>query len=242
MNHSLGGRRALAGLCLVGVAASAAAQGVTGDWGGRRPVWQDNGIVLDLGYTVEAARNTSGGQRRASAHAGQLSAGGRFDLEQLWGWRGTRGQLSLSLRDGDSLTARAGLGSLMASQEIHGRGHILRLGSLWLGRQSADGRFDAKAGRLAVGEDFNMLDCVAMNLALCGGQVALFGGDYWFNSPLSQWGAVVTWRPLPAVYLRAAGYQINPRYADERGGGPAPGTGRHGRHAHTARAGLGALL
>lgn len=219
MNHSLGGRRALAGLCLAGVAASAAAQGVSGDWGGRRPAWQDNGVALDLGYTVEAARNASGGQRRASAHAGQLSAGGRFDLEQLWGWRGTRGQLSLSLRDGDSVSARAGLGSLMASQEIHGRGHILRLGSLWLGRQSADGRFDAKAGRLAVGEDFNMLDCVAMNLALCGGQVALFGGDYWFNSPLSHWGAVVTYRPLPAVYLRAAAYQVNPRYADERGGG-----------------------
>ena len=53
----------------------------------------------------------------------------------------------------------------------------------------------------------------------CGGQVALFGGDYWFNSPLSQWGAVVTYRPLPAVYLRAAAYQVNPRYADERGGG-----------------------
>ena len=82
-------------------------------WGGRRPAWQDNGITLDLGYTVEAARNTSGGQRRTSAHAGQLSASARFDLERLWGWSGTRAQLSLSLRDGDSVTARAGLGSLM---------------------------------------------------------------------------------------------------------------------------------
>lgn len=219
MDNSFIGLRVLAGLGLAAAAQGALAQGVTGDWGGRRPAWQDNGITLDLGYTVEAARNTAGGQRRTSAHAGQLSAGARFDLERLWGWSGTRAQLSLSLRDGDSVTARAGLGSLMASQEIHGRGHIPRLGSLWLGRQSADGRFDAKAGRLAVGEDFNMLDCVAMNLALCGGQVALFGGDYWFNSPLSQWGAVVTYRPLPAVYLRAAAYQINPRYADERGGG-----------------------
>ena len=219
MNNFSRGRRVLASLWLAGMAGGAAAQGVTGDWGGRRDAWQDKGIALDLGYTVEAARNTAGGLRRASAHAGQLSATGLFDLERLWGWGGTRGQLSLSLRDGDSVTSRAGLGSLMASQEIHGRGHILRLGSLWLGRQSADGRFDIKAGRLAVGEDFNMLDCVAINLTLCGGQVALLGGDYWFNSPLSQWGAVVTYRPLPAVYLRAAAYQINPRYADERGGG-----------------------
>lgn len=219
MDNSFIRLRVLAGLSLAAAAQGALAQGVTGDWGGRRPAWEDSGIVLDLGYTVEAARNTSGGQRRASAHAGQLSANGRFDLDRLWGWTGTRAELSLSLRDGDSVSTRAGLGSLMASQEIHGRGHILRLGSLWLGRQSADGRLDAKAGRLAVGQDFNMLDCVAMNLALCGGQVALFGGDYWFNSPLSQWGAVVTYRPLRAVYLRAAAYQVNPRYADERGGG-----------------------
>ncbi len=203
------------GSCGVAVAA----QGITGDWNGARERLASDGIELDMGYTVEAARNLSGGLRHTSAHAGQLSASGQFDLQRLWGWEGTRAAASLSLRDGHNLTERAGLGSLLQNQEIYGRGNIARLGSLWLAKQSADGQFDLKLGRVSVGDDFNALDCIAMNLALCGSQPAVFGGDYWFNSPLSQWGGVFTWRPMQEVYVRAGAYQVNPRYADTHGGG-----------------------
>ncbi len=200
-------------------AVSAADIGLTGDWGGRRSAWSERGVDLDLGYTFEAARNTSGGVRRAGAHAGQLAAAGRFDLERAWGWNGMRAQASLSLRDGDNLADRAALGTLLQSQEVYGRGHIVRLGSLWIGKRSQDGRVDAKAGRLSVGEDFNTLDCIAMHLAFCGSQPAVFAGDHWFNSPLSQWGGVVEFRPAAALYVRAGAYQENPRYADTHGGG-----------------------
>lgn len=193
--------------------------GITGDWGGRRSAWADKGVDLDLGYTVEAARNVSGGMRRTDAHAGQLSAAGRFDLDRAWGWEGMRAQVSLTLRDGDNLVDRAGLATLMQNQEVYGRGNIVRLGNLWLGKRSHDGRFDVKLGRLAVGDDFNALDCVAMNLAFCGSQPAVLAGDYWFNSPLSQWGGVFEYRPAPALYLRTGIYQVNPRYADTQGGG-----------------------
>jgi len=204
--------------CSVPVVAQAA-DGITGDWGGRRTAWSERGVDLDLGYTIEAARNTAGGLRRTSAHAGQLSAAARFDLERAWGWSGTRAQVSLSLRDGDNLSDRAALGTLLQNQEVYGRGHIARLGSLWLGKRSQDGRFDIKLGRLSVGDDFNTLDCIAMNLAFCGSQPAVFAGDHWFNSPLSQWGGVLEYRPAADMYVRAAAYQVNPRYADMHGGG-----------------------
>lgn len=198
---------------------AAESTGMSGDWGGRRAAWSARGVDLDLGYTVEAARNTQGGERRTGAHAGQLSAAARLDLERLWGWKGLRAQASLSLRDGNELGARAGLGTLMQPQEVYGRGHITRLGSLWLAGTTEDGRWDAKLGRLGVGEDFMALPCTAMNLALCGGQPGAFAGDYWFNSPLSQWGGVVTYRPRETLYLRSGAYQVNPRYADTHGGG-----------------------
>jgi len=212
--------RLLAACLIAAPGASVAADGgVTGDWGGRRTAWSERGMDLDIGYTLEAARNTSGGMRRTSAHAGQLSAAARFDLERAWGWNGVRAQASLSLRDGDNLSDRAALGTLLQSQEVYGRGHIARLGSLWIGKRSQDGRIDAKVGRLSVGEDFNALDCIAMHLAFCGSQPAVFAGDYWFNSPLSQWGGVMEYRATPGVYMRAGAYQENPRYADTRGGG-----------------------
>lgn len=218
-SHLLAYVTRLAPLLLMPVLSASAADGITGDWNGRRDAWMKQGVDLDFGYTVEAARNLSGGTRRATAHAGQLAAAGRFDLERLWGWSGMRAEASLSLRDGDSVDARAGLGTLMQTQEIYGRGHILRLGRAWLARTSADGRYTLKAGRVQVGDDFNTLDCIAMNLALCGSQPGAFAGDYWHNWPLSQWGAVVDVRPASDIYLRAGVYQVNPRYADTAGGG-----------------------
>lgn len=195
-----------------------ASTGLAGEPGARAD-WAARGVEFDAGYTVEAARVMSGGERRASAHAGQLAVGGRFDLARAWGWHGLRAQVSLTLRDGDDVAERAGLETLLQSQEVYGRGAIVRLGSLWLGRRSADGRVDVKLGRLAVGDDFNRLDCTAMHLAFCGSQPAVFAGDYWFNSPLSQWGGVLDYRLAAAGYLRAGVYQVNPRYADARGGG-----------------------
>lgn len=218
-SHLLAYVTRLAPLLLMPVLSASAADGITGDWNGRRDAWMKQGVDLDFGYTVEAARNLSGGTRRATAHAGQLAAAGRFDLERLWGWSGMRAEASLSLRDGDSVDARAGLGTLMQTQEIYGRGHILRLGRAWLARSSADGRYTVKAGRVQVGDDFNTLDCIAMNLALCGSQPGAFAGDYWHNWPLSQWGGVFEYRPATDRYLRAGVYQVNPRYADTAGGG-----------------------
>lgn len=218
MNANLIWRSVFACAGLLGPSGAWAAEGLTGDWDGKRTAWRDAGIVMDMGYTVEAARNTSGGARRASAHAGQLSAAAQLDLQQLWDWKDTRAEVALSLRDGDEVSRRAGLGTLIQVQEIHGRGHIPRLSRLWLEKRMADGRLAVKAGRMGVGEDFDMLECSALNLALCGGQVAVFGGDYWFNGPVSQWGAVLTLRS-GRTYLRSGAYQVNPRYAATSGGG-----------------------
>lgn len=207
-----------------GAAAAGQADGLNGDWGGRRSDLAEHGVAFTAGYIGEAAGNLRGGARHATAHAGQLTLGSQLDLTQLWGWKGLRASVSLTVRDGDDLNARAGLGELLQNQEIYGRGHLSRLGDLWLGWSSADERMDIKAGRLSVGDDFNRLGCDAMHLAFCGTQPAIFGGDYWYNSPLSQWGAVAVFTPLPHWYLRAGAYQVNPSYTNERAGGlrPAP--------------------
>lgn len=213
----------LLGLPLAGLLVFSPCAGASGhllpDAQGRRAAHEAQGIAVDLGYTSEDARNLSGGDRHTGTHAGQLAIGVRLDLERLWGWDGMQAQASVSLRDGDNLNTRANLGQLLQSQETYGRGSIWRLGSLWLGKKWADGRIGVKAGRMAVGDDFNSLDCMAMDLTFCGSQPAMFAGDYWFNGPASQWAAVLEVKPRSNHYLRVGAYQINPSYANEHGGG-----------------------
>jgi len=192
---------------------------LTGDWGGHRAAWEAAGVDIAVGYTSEEARNLSGGARHASAHAGQLAVQGRLDLGRLWGLERTRAEVALTLRDGENLVDRAGLGVLVQNQEVFGRGNIPRLTRLWVAHASADGRWDIKAGRVGVGEDFAALDCTAMHLDFCGAQPAIFGGDYWYNWPISQWGGRAEFRPRPQVYARLGAYQVNPRYTATGGGG-----------------------
>ena len=210
------------GLPLAGLLLSfsvSAAPHLLPDPSGQRAALEARGVVFDLGYTSEDAHNLSGGTRRTGTHIGQLAMGVHVDLERLQGWTGMQAQVSLSHRDGGNLDTRAGLGRLLQSQEAAGRGTLWRLGSLWVGKRWADDRFGLKVGRMAVGDDFNALDCTAMSLTFCGSQPAMIAGDYWFNGPLSQWAVVADYAPTRQTYLRLGAYQVNPRYADERGGG-----------------------
>ena len=184
-----------------------------------REALQAQGVTVDINYTSEDAANLSGGAKHSFAHAGQLGLGAQLDLEKLWGWPDTTAQIALSLRDGDNLNTRAGLGQQLHSQEVYGRGSIWRLGSLWLSKRWESAGLALKVGRMGVGEDFNTLDCMAMNLTFCGSQPAMIVGDYWLNGPASQWGAVMEFSPDEARYVRLGVYQVNPRYTDEQGGG-----------------------
>jgi len=184
-----------------------------------RQALQAQGVTIDINYTSEDAANLSGGSQHSFAHAGQLGLGAQLDLDRLWGWTDTEAQVAVSLRDGDNLNARAGLGQQLHSQEVYGRGSIWRLGSLWVSKRWASAGVKVKLGRMGVGEDFNTLDCMAMNLTFCGSQPAMIVGDYWLNGPASQWGAVMEFSPDDARYVRLGVYQVNPRYTDEQGGG-----------------------
>jgi porin len=199
-------------------AAAQTTDAMTGDWGGTRTALEDDGIKLGFGYTSEDAYNTSGGDRSDFAHSGQLTLDSTFDLGKLWGWDGTQFRFTLTHRDGDNLNDKVGLNELLQSQEVFGRGRIWRISNLWLSHDFADGRVQVKAGRLAVGDDFDNLNCEFMSLTFCGSQTAMIVGDYWYNGPISQWGALVNAWLTPQIYLRAGAYQVNPTYARESHG------------------------
>lgn len=188
---------------------------MTGDWGGLRTQWLNQGVDIKLGYHGEAASSLHGGYRkhdRATRYADQFNVGADIDLQKLWGWNDAAFSISLTNRNGDSIGEKisdpraVGMGS---SQEIQGRGSVTRLSELWLSKGWFDDALNIKAGRFAVSDDFAVEDCLFQSLAFCGSQPGNYV-DSIYNGPISQWAARVRYRIGNEVYAQVGAFNVNP--------------------------------
>ena len=159
-----------------------------GDLGRTR--LKEQGISLALTLGDEAVTNLSGGSRKTSANAGQLFFGAKFDMAKLAGIPGGTIGLTLVDRFGKNLNDEAGIPALQLTNEVFGRGNILRLTELYYSQKLFDNRLELKGGRLPVGSDFFFGLCEFVNLTFCGGQPGNIQGGYIYNWPVSQWGGV----------------------------------------------------
>jgi porin len=188
-------------------------QGLLGDWGGLRTRLYERGIDFQLGYTVELAYNSQGGDANLLRYADQVAVATTLDLERLLGWSDAKFQITLTDRNGQNLSDEANLGTLMQVQEIFGRGHSWRWTQFWYEQAFLDNQLDVKAGRLGVGEDFMSFSCEFQNLSFCG---SLPGNivSTWFNWPVSQWAARLKVSFAPDWDIKVGAYQINPDNLD----------------------------
>lgn len=182
---------------------------MSGDWGGIRSKMRNAGVDVALGYTGEVAGNLTGGERTRITGAGQWSASIQADGERLIGLRGGTFKVSLTYRHGANLVTHAGLDTLLQTQEIYGRGNVLRLSEFWY-QQDVGAGIDLKLGRMAVGEDFSSAPCGSMNGSFCGAPVGNIGGGFWYNWPISQW-AVRARIGSGGWYASMGAYEMNPR-------------------------------
>ncbi len=155
----------------------------------------------------------TGGERERARETGQFVFGATIDTDKLVGLKGGTFQATVTYRRGDDLGAAAGLGVLQQVQEVYGRGTTWRLTQFWYQQVLANGHLDLKLGRLTQGEDFAPFSCVFMNLSFCGAPPGNLAGDYWYNWPISQWGARARVRS-GEFYVMAGAYEINPRNLD----------------------------
>jgi porin len=183
--------------------------GLAGDWFGLKELLADRGIGVTARYASETALNFAGGQRTAITETGQLDIGALLDLKKLVGLEGGSVQATVTYRRGKDLGAHAGLGVLQQVQEVYGRGQTTRLTQFWYEQMIAGDRIDVKLGRTAPGEDFAAFSCSFQNLSFCGSQPGNVAGDYWYNWPVSQWGARVRLN-FGMIYVQAAAYEQNP--------------------------------
>jgi NAD(P)-dependent dehydrogenase (short-subunit alcohol dehydrogenase family) len=103
-----------------------------GDWWGLRTRLASYGLDLELSYTGEFAANVSGGASHEEAYADQIYLGGSLDLQRLSSFPAPKIVFSFTDRNGESLSLKAQLDTLLEVQEIYGEGNYARLNQLYL--------------------------------------------------------------------------------------------------------------
>lgn len=186
-----------------------------GDWGGARTDLADQGVNFRFEYISEMAYSVDGGFRdkHTGRYADQWTAGANFDLDRLFGVPNARFQLTLTDRNGESLTNDVinnpnSVGG-SSSQEVYGRGSVTRITQLWYGQSYMDDTFEIKAGRVPVGDDFAVIDSNFQNLYLGSGEPGNQNGGIWYNWPISQWALVGKWNITSDQYAQIGFFNLN---------------------------------
>ncbi|WP_171194738.1 carbohydrate porin, partial [Acinetobacter sp. A47] len=84
-------------------------QWLFGDWNGQRTALQEQGYKFSADYTGEFAGVLDSKQHSShgSEYTGQLALGTHFDLNKILGWQDTEAQITVTYRDGQSLSQTA---------------------------------------------------------------------------------------------------------------------------------------
>lgn len=212
---------------------SADSKWMTGDWGGERTKLIERGIDIKADYVGEAGYNAHGGYNddKTGRYADQFGLGVALDLQKLWGWDNTQAKIQMTSRNGRNISNdRIGdprAGTLSSSQEVYGRGHMVRLTQFWIQHQMFDNKLDVKLGYFGEGEGFNTFPCDFQNLSFCGSQV----GNYvntWYNWPVSQAAIRVKYHITPELYAQIGAYNQNPSQLEHGNGFKLSGSGTKG--------------
>lgn len=202
-------------LALVAVATTAVARDasgtLTGDWGGTRTAWQKDGVTLRGDYVSESFAITQGGLERGQRYAQQIRLGADFDMRTLAGWSAGTFHLTVNDRAGRGVSTDL-VGNRLPIQEVYSS-QFAKLTELSYDQDLWNHRGNVKLGFSAMGNDFGGLPllCELVNAAFCAHPLGLSGGSGWGNYPNARWGARLSYALSPAMTVKVAAFQVNPK-------------------------------
>ncbi len=178
-----------------------------GDWLGLLPTLEDDGITPTLTYVSDIAGNLSGGKNQGTAYADNIGLNLLFDLKKIAGIEGGSFLLSMSQRDGSSLSLRH-VGNDFAIQQDYG-GESFKIISVAYQQKLMDDHIELRIGRLSAGDDFlvSKYDYLFMQNAFDGNPVGIF-----FNAPgmsaypAGTWGTLLKLLPARRTYIMGGIY------------------------------------
>jgi carbohydrate-selective porin OprB/predicted NBD/HSP70 family sugar kinase len=182
-----------------------------GDWSGLRTDLENYGITPTLTYVADIAGNPTGGKSQGVAYSDNIGLDLLFDLDKIVRLEGGSFLVSMSQRDGDSLSGKH-VGNVFTIQQNYG-GQTFHLIDVAYQQKLLDERVEFRVGRIAMGDDFlvSPYDYVFMQNAFCGNPKGIF-----INSPSATaypgdtWGALLKVRLTQRTYIMGGVYNGDP--------------------------------
>ena len=173
----------------------------------------NSGIDPFISYVSIAASNVSGGLDQSSRYAGQLYAGLNFDLENIWGWQGTRAKISIANRHGSGLMNE--VGTVFEPLNVVG-GQNTFLYDLSIEKDFGN-HFSFKAGRTTAADDFSgsKLYFYSLNNTVNGVIRALLLDGLMSTFPFPTWGARLKYKPSSKHQFQLGAYQLGKGIFDD---------------------------
>ena len=182
-----------------------------GDWYGLRTQLEQWGITPTLTFVSDMAGNPAGGKSQGFAEANNLGLDLLFDLDKIVGLEGGSFLVSMSQRNGNSLSSER-VGNVFTIQQVYG-GQTFHLINVAYKQKFLDGRVESSVGRLGAGDDFlvSQYNYLFMQNGFCGNPVGVF-----FNAPgmsaypNATWGARLKVKTTQRTYLMGGVYNGDP--------------------------------
>ncbi|CAM3072738.1 carbohydrate porin [Rariglobus hedericola] len=186
---------------------------LTGDWGGARSQFADEGVDVFAYYNAIVASNVSGGIRSETNFAGDLFTGVKLDLEKLIGWTDTTFTLSGINRHGSDITPS--VGSQYSVMQLVG-GQTTFLYNVTLEKLFKDGDLSVKFGRMTATDDFvgSSLYSYSLNNAVNGQIRAVLFDGVMTSYPFAVWGGRVKAKTSDDSFVQVGVFQISPDMFD----------------------------
>jgi porin len=186
-----------------------------GDWLGARTQLEDWGITPTVTFVSDMAGNPVGGKSQGFTEADNLGLDLLFDLNKLAGLQGGSFLVSMSQRNGDSLTADR-IGNTFTVQQVYG-GQTFHLINLAYKQKFWEGLVESCVGRIAAGDDFlvSPYNYLFVQNGFDGNPVGIFLNSPGMTAyPNATWGARLKVKPTQRTYVMAGVYNGDPSIRD----------------------------
>lgn len=192
---------------------------MTGNWGGLRTRWHQDGLDIRAGYVGEYAYNFSGGERIGGDYAQQFAFGADVDMGKAAGLSGGTFHVTFNAREGRSTSADF-IGNKLAVQEIYGAGENFRLAELSYDQNLAGKVVNLKGGFYPMGNDFasTPILCSFQNVGFCAHPQSLPNNSGWSDYPTAKWGGRARLNLPGDAYVEIGIFDVNPTYAEHDNG------------------------
>jgi len=178
-----------------------------GDWWGLRTELENAGITPTLTYVSDIGANVTGGKNQGGSYDDNIGLNLLMDMDKIANIEGGTFLLSMSQRDGNSLSQRH-VGNVFTIQQVYGGETFKIIDAAWQ-QKLLDDRVELRIGRIAAGDDFlvSKYDYWFMQNGFDGNPVGIFLNAPGMTAyPNSAWGALVKFIPTKRTYIMAGIY------------------------------------